>query len=128
MKFTPKSLAILKNFYSINQSICFKPGNVIRTVSSSKSILAQAEIDVEIPKEFCIYDLSRFMSSLALFNNPELEIGEREVVIRGDKSFMNYLCAAKQVILLPPEKDIDVDSNSVCAFTLTNSDLSQVFK
>ena len=49
MKLSDKTVNILKNFSSINQSILFKEGNKLRTISVMKNILAEAEIDEDIP-------------------------------------------------------------------------------
>jgi hypothetical protein len=42
MKINNKTLNILKNFATINPSIIVKPGNTLKTISSSKTILARA--------------------------------------------------------------------------------------
>ena len=45
MKLDNDTLQVLKNFSAINKNIMFKPGNVIRTISSTKSVLAKATYD-----------------------------------------------------------------------------------
>ena len=62
MKLSNETLTVLKNFSSINQGIQFKKGNKLTTVSSGKTVLAQANLKDEFPKEFCIYDLNEFLS------------------------------------------------------------------
>ena len=57
MKLTEKTLNLLKNFASINQSILFKKGSSLRTMSVMKNILAEADISEEVPQDFAIYDL-----------------------------------------------------------------------
>jgi len=74
MKFDSNTLQVLKNFSAINKNIMFKPGNVIRTISDTKSVMAKSTIGQEIPKGFGIYDLSRFLGTLSLFNDAELDI------------------------------------------------------
>ena len=44
MKLSDKTLNLLKNFSNINQSILFKKGNKLRTISVMKNILAEADI------------------------------------------------------------------------------------
>ena len=56
MKLSDKTLSLLKNFSNINQSILFKEGSSLRTISVMKNILAEAKITEEIPKDFGIYD------------------------------------------------------------------------
>ena len=63
MKLSENTLAILKNFSGINNSILVKSGNKLRTISVAKNILAEAEIIEEFPKNFAIYDLSKFLNN-----------------------------------------------------------------
>ena len=55
MKLSEKTVNLLKNFASINQSILFKQGKSLRTISVMKNILAEANIDEDIPQEFGVY-------------------------------------------------------------------------
>ena len=41
MKLSKKTLAVLKNFAAINQSIVVKPGSIIETISNVKDIFAK---------------------------------------------------------------------------------------
>ena len=52
MKLSDKTIKLLKNFSSINQSILFKEGSKLRTISVMKNILAEATVDEEFPKDF----------------------------------------------------------------------------
>ena len=72
MKLSDKTILLLKNFSSINQSILFKQGKKLRTISVMKNILAEATIAEDIPKDFGIYDLNQFLNGLSLHQNPEL--------------------------------------------------------
>ena len=83
MKLSDRTINLLKNFASINQSILFKQGNQLRTISVMKNILAEANIDEDIPQEFGVYDLSQFLNSLGLFKEPELNFtGESFVTVK----------------------------------------------
>ena len=72
MKLSDKTLSLLKNFSTINQSILFKKGSKLRTVSVMKNILAEASIEEEFPRDFGIYDLNQYLNGLSLHNDPEL--------------------------------------------------------
>ena len=107
MKLSDKTVNILKNFSSINQSILFKEGNKLRTISVMKNILAEAEIDEDIPKDFGIYDLNQFLNGLNLHASPDLDFdNDGYVVIKEGRSRSKYFFADKNVIVTPPEKDI----------------------
>ena len=52
MKLSDRTINLLKNYASINQSILFKQGSSLRTISVMKNILAEANIDEDFPQEF----------------------------------------------------------------------------
>ena len=81
MKLSDKTILLLKNFSSINQSILFKQGHKLRTMSVMKNILAEATIDEELPKDFGIYDLNQFLNGLSLHQSPELDFAKEEHVV-----------------------------------------------
>ena len=111
MKLSDKTLSLLKNFSSINQSILFKQGNKLRTISVMKNILAEATITEDIPQDFGIYDLNQFLNGLGLHNSPELDFGNAgHVVIKEGRMRSKYFFADKSVIVTPPDKEINLPS------------------
>ena len=128
MKLSDKTLTLLKNFSSINQSILFKEGNSLRTISVMKNILAEATIEEELPKDFGIYDLNQFLNGLNLHQNAELDFqNDGYVVIKEGKSRSKYFFADPNVIVTPPEKDIILPSEDVC-FILDTKELDKLLK
>ena len=73
MKLSDSTLSLLKNFSSINQSLLFKEGNKLRTMSVMKTILVEATIGEDFPKDFGIYDLNQFLNGLGLHQSPQLD-------------------------------------------------------
>ena len=128
MKLSDKTLTLLKNFSSINQSILFKEGNSLRTISVMKNILAEATITEEFPKDFGIYDLNQFLNGLALHQQPELDFeNEGYAVIREGKMRSKYFFSDPSVIVTPPDKDIVLPSEDVC-FELNTQQLDKLLK
>lgn len=128
MKLSDKTLTLLKNFSSINQSILFKQGNKLRTISVMKNILAEAEIEEELPKDFGIYDLNQFLNGINLYHSPELDFdNEGYVMIREGKSRAKYFFADPNVIVTPPDKEIALPSEDVC-FVLDTKELDRLLK
>ena len=128
MKLSDKTLTLLKNFSSINQSILFKEGNNLRTISVMKNILAEAQIEEELPKDFGIYDLNQFLNGLNLHQNAELDFqNDGYVVIKEGKSRSKYFFADPNVIITPPEKEINLPSEDVC-FLLDTKELDKLLK
>ena len=128
MKLSDKTLTLLKNFSSINQSILFKKGTSLRTISVMKNILAEATIEEDLPTDFGIYDLNQFLNGLGLHQNPDLDFeNQGHVVIREGKSRTKYFFADPNVIVTPPDKEITLPSEEV-SFELSTSQLDKLLK
>ena len=128
MKLSDSTLTLLKNFSNINQSILFKQGKSLRTISVMKNILAEATINEELPKDFGIYDLNQFLNGLSLHNNPDLDFtNDNYVVIREGRSRSKYFFADPNVIVCPPEKTIELPSEDV-SFELKTEQLDKLLK
>ena len=128
MKLSESTLSLLKNFSTINQSILFKQGSRLRTISVMKNILAEATINEEFPKDFGIYDLNQYLNGLALHNNPELNFeADNYVVIKEGRSRSKYFFADPSVIITPPDKSIELPSEDV-TFDLSTDQLDKLLK
>ena len=128
MKLSDKTILLLKNFSSINQSILFKSGNKLRTMSVMKNILAEATITEEFPKDFGVYDLNQFLQGHSLHQSPELDFTNDEyVVIKEGKMRSKYFFADPSVIVSPPEKEISLPSEDV-TFVITSQQLEKLKK
>jgi hypothetical protein len=128
MKLSDKTISVLKNFSSINQSILFKEGNKLRTISVMKNILAEATITEEFAKDFGVYDLNQFLNGLSLHQRPELDFGnDGYVVIREGKMRSKYFFADPNVIVTPPDKEITLPSEDVC-FEVSTEQLDKLLK
>lgn len=128
MKFSDKTLTLLKNFSSINQSILFKKGNKLRSISVMKNILVEATIEEDIPRDFGIYDLNQFLSGLNIYQDADLDFdNDSYVVIKEGKSRSKYFFADPNVIITPPDKDIILPTEDVC-FILNTKELDKLLK
>ena len=130
MKLSETTINLLKNFKEINQSILFKTGNKLRTISVMKNILAEATIQEDIPKDFGIYDLSQFINGIELHKPsiPEFDFTyDNHVVIKEGKMRSKYFFADPNVIITPPDKAIDLPSEDV-TFDLSTQQLDKLLK
>ena len=130
MKLSETTINLLKNFKEINQSILFKAGNRLRTISVMKNILAEATINEEFPKDFGIYDLSQFINGIELHKPsiPEFDFSnDNHVVIKEGKMRSKYFFADPNVIITPPDKAIDLPSEDV-TFDLSTQQLDKLLK
>ena len=120
MKVSERTINLLKNYANINQSIEFREGNVLKTVSPLNTILASVEVEEVFSRTFPIYELNRFLGTLDLFNNPELDFTDNGVSITDDKHEATYrYCGSSSMFQTPPDKDITFPDAEI------NFDLSQ---
>jgi len=127
MKLESRTMQILKNFSTINPSLMFKPGSTLNTMSPNKTVLAKASIKEQIPSSFAIYDLSKFLGVLSLFDQPELQVEEKQMVINGGQQKVRYTFASPDAIVIPSEKEVNMPETEI-KFKLTAEDLTKVMK
>jgi hypothetical protein len=127
MKLSARTLTVLKNFATINPSIQFNEGNVLRTISPNKTILAKATLADTVESTFAIYDLSRFLGVVSLFDEPVFELKEKLAVIKSQGRKVSYTYADPSNLVLPPNKEITLPSVDV-SFKLTADQYSEIMK
>lgn len=126
MKFTTKTIQILKNFASINSCIHFKKGNILKTVNQPYTIVGIATLDQEIEQSFAIFDLNRFLGALSLFNNPDIQLHESYMTIKDGSKELNYIFADPSTILEPKE-DLSLP-NIAATVKISASNLADILK
>jgi hypothetical protein len=130
MKLSENFVEVLKNFSSINTGIVFKPGNTLRTISSNKAILAQAEVDETFESEFGVYDLNKLLALLSLNKGgtPEVEVGNEALVFigLGGKGKIKQRFTDTKLIMSPPNKNINI-ANWDVKFQLTQEVFDWIF-
>jgi hypothetical protein len=127
MKLSQPAIQVLRNFSTINPSIQFQKGNVLKTISPNKNMMAKAILDENIPSTFAIYDLSRFLGVVSLFDSPAFEIGEKMVSIQSPGRRVNYTFADPSTIVTPPTKEINIGIADV-EFELKQENFAEIMK
>ena len=127
MKISEKTISYLKNFSAINSSILIRSGSVLSTVSAQKTIMAKAVVEEEFPVECAIYELPRFLGTLSLFDDPEINFKENHCLISAGAQATIYRYCDPQSIISAPEKDVAIDAPEV-EFFLNVEDLSSLVK
>jgi len=127
MKLSERTIKVLKNFNTINQSLVVNPGNVLSTVSKSKNVLASVEVDETFDTPFAIYEISRFLGIVSLYKNPELTFGEDSLVVSERNNSVKYTYADPTQIVSPPQNTVTLPSVDV-EFELKQADLDHVLR
>lgn len=127
MKVSERTLSFLKNFSTINQSILFRKGNVISTTTKERVLLAFANVAEEFPRDFGIYDFSKLIGILSLFESPDIKFEEHNLLISSGTQSSKYVYASPDMITYPKTLEVNVDKFDV-KFKLLASDLSLLMK
>lgn len=129
MQLSSDTISILKNFSTINPSLWIKRGNSVTTISPQKTIIAKAKVQEDFPVECGIYELNKFLSVISLFNgqSTNLEFQDKYVDIIDGSQKIRYVYADKEMIAVPPEKEIVFPAPD-CSFKLTSNNLQSITK
>ena len=126
MNLSNDTVAVLKNFATINSNLVVNPGSTVKTISEAKNILATATINESFDTNFGIYDLNEFLGVLGMFDSPELKVSDdnNSAIVKQDKRSVKYFFSDPS-ILTSPSKDISMPSSEV-TFKLTNDDMNAI--
>jgi hypothetical protein len=116
IKLSKTTLAILKNFASLNSNILVTPGNVIKTITPSMTGMAEATVEETFEQEFGIWDLNKFLGVITLFQNPEFEFEKKFVKIHGgNDTVVNYFYSEPRLLTVPT-KNVNMPEANVEAY------------
>src|SRR5574337_564923 len=130
MQISENTLAVLKNFCAINTGLFFKQGNVLRTVSPGKTVLAEATIDETVPADFGVYELNQLLAILSLHKStPEIILNGNNLVVKGNggRSKISYRTCDATMIKTPPDKSVNLPSEDV-SFLLSEEDYKWIMR
>lgn len=119
------TLNILKNFSGINSNLYVKPGSKLVTMSPTKNIMAEAEVEEMFDTEFGIWDLNKLLGVISLFQDPEMAFGEKFMTITGARgSTVKYYYSDPKLLSYPTKSIKKVDA--VVEFDLTADDFKEL--
>lgn len=127
MKIDQTTINVLKNFANINQSIIINEGNVLETVSSTKTIKATATVPTVFPRRFAFYSLNKLISSLSLFTDPDVEFGENALTISDGTRSVQLTYSDESTIIKVPERKLVLPSVDV-SVDITNESMKMLEK
>jgi hypothetical protein len=124
-KLSKRAISVIENFSKINPSILFRAGDVLRTVSIHTDVFGVAKLDINIPDQFGIGDVSRFLNVIRLYEDPLLNIVDGKTLVikgKGTKKFKYTLAPEKTIATLRDDwKGPDLER--IAQFNLTGQDL-----
>ena len=128
MQLSDNTLAVLKNFASIQPNVVLNEGNVVKTIAEAKNVMAVATLDQSFDKEVGIYNLDEFLSVLGLVDSPDLNFHDDFVTVQSSagRSQVKYFYSDTS-ILTSPAKDIPMPEAEV-NFTLSEETLKKILR
>lgn len=130
MKISKATIAILKNFASINDNIYIEPGKLILTKSVANNITAETEVTEEFTSPFGIYALNEFLGVLSLFQDPDLTFTDKYVTIAEGKNKVKYFGADKSILATPKKRMTFelVNAEADVSFDMSAEQFQQIIK
>lgn len=125
MKIDTDTVNVLKNFAKINPSILVQEGNVLKTISPTKTIMARAEVTTDFPQRFAIYNLDQFIALYSSFTDPNLKFSDKSITFSEDKLKSNFIYADENTVTKAPDKEINLPTVDV-KFHLTDKNLRDI--
>ena len=119
------TLNILKNFSGINSNLYVKAGSKITTMSPTKNIMAEVEIEESFDTEFGIWDLNKLLGVVSLFQDPEFIFDDKYMTITGASgSKVKYFYSDPKLLSYPTKSIKKIDA--VVEFDLTSDDFREL--
>jgi len=127
MKESNKTISLLQSFAQISSNLLVKPGKKLTTRNAVNSIQARAVVDETFPQQFAIYDLNQLLSLISVSEHPDIEFGNKSLVIRSaNGGETEYFYADESLVTVPNENPPQLED--VYTFKLTASDIQTIVK
>lgn len=127
LKLSKDTVAVLKNYNRINPMMYFRKGNIISTISPTKTVFAKYVCPENFKTDFGIYKLDKLLSVLSFFADPELVIGDKNLVIKDNNSSAKIAFADPASLVYPQKDKIDLPTIDA-EFDVTEAEISDVIK
>lgn len=127
MQLNENTMAVLKNFATIQENVVLNEGTVLKTIADAKNVMAFANLEQSFDKTVGIYNLAEFLNVLGLVDDPDLAFHDDFVTVSGNgRSQVKYFYSDVD-ILTSPSKDITMPSSDI-EFVLDEGTLARVRK
>lgn len=130
MNISQETLNIIANFATINQNIFIPAGNVIKTKTpSSMNVMAEATIKEEFSTDFAVYELSKLLNVLNLFDTPDIDFHEGHLTVKKNNSEASFAYSNKSLIdaVMDYSKTVQAP-DAVLSFSLSEEAFKRIQK
>jgi len=128
MKLSQNTINLFQSFSQISSNLLVKAGNKLATRNGPvNSIQARAVVEDTFPIQFAIYDLNQLLSLISISQDPDIEFGEKSMIIRsGNGGEIEYFYADPTLVTAPAENPPQLED--IFTFDLSSSDISTIVK
>ena len=125
MKLSESTIEILKNFATLNQSLRFRKGSELTTITPGKTVLAKARVVESFPSEFALYDLTKFLAKFSLYGKDcDIELKSDRLVFKSaDGRRSDSVILGGSTVAPHIDKKIDMEDPDI-TFELSQDDLN----
>lgn len=134
MKLSDRTVSIIKSFSSINNGLVLQKGTSrVSVYGPEKSVFGAAEVDEVWPEKIAFWDVTKFLSALSHFGDPDITFMEDRAVIvekgssklrKGSKVTLTY---GDPLLIVHSDKSIPALDAKV-EFTLFETELASLSK
>jgi hypothetical protein len=110
--------------------LMFREGKKQRTISPTKTVFAEVQLDEDIPSSFGIYDLNNLLAVLTFDGGqtPAVSYSDSNLVVKiRDNETTKFRCCEEKMLVTPPNKDLDLGTPDI-EFDLSEETLSRIMK
>lgn len=128
MKLTSETVSLLKHLCAINPAIIIDEGQQIFSVHPSRAVRMTAKVSETFETGFAISNLSQFLNTLALVDDPELSFkdGFVEIVSTSGNQKLRYMFSDPALIKDQPNKPLTAEVQYNVTLHITNEDLTKL--
>lgn len=90
MKLSSKTIEIFRNFASIYPSVLFYKGKVQKVVTPTKTIVAIAELEEDMPQDWGIFDLNTFCATVSSLEDVDIEFFDKYCILSSGNTTVEY--------------------------------------
>jgi hypothetical protein len=123
MKISNDTLTILKNCASINQSLFFREGSKITTITEGKSVYLNADVAEKFPRDFAIYELSDLIQILSLDPEQEVDFKDTYLTVSSNGGKFKYFYSSVDLVPAPSKTP---PAEGFYSFNLSSKDISTI--
>ena len=113
MKISKNTLAILKNYRDLNSNILINEGSILKTLTPAKNVMSTASVEETFPVEFGLWDLTSFLGTVSLFDDPDFDFHDKYVNITGSNGSTVKYFYSEPSLLTVPTKDVKMPESVV---------------